>query len=92
MLAPPLRPWPKLWPRPEHGHVQAMQAEGKIRALGVSNFGLGDLKHLLTLGGPPPATLQNKFSPYHAGSAHVNGDDYLSFCLEQGIVTAWRGK
>lgn len=73
------------------GEMRAMQAEGLVRAVGVSNFQITDLESLLahdsaSTGGSVVATLQNKFSPYHPGALHTGGVDYARFCRDKGIT------
>jgi len=70
--------------------MRAMQSEGLVRSIGVSNFHLQDLKSLVEEdsddGGQVVAMLQNKFNPYHQGSLHTSGDDYPLFCRDHNIT------
>ena len=64
-----------------------MKDEGKVRAVGVSNFGVGDLKALADAGLEAPSTLQVKFNVLHPGrTGNAAGEDLLAYCKEHGIV------
>lgn len=54
---------------------------GKIRAIGVSNFEIDDLNHLLPAVSVVPAVNQIK---YHVGHEHTN-DELVNYCRERGI-------
>ena len=64
-----------------------LKAEGKIRALGVSNFLPDDLNALRDVAAAAgrdiltelPATLQSKFSPYHRGGLHPGARTTLKY-------------
>ena len=65
----------------------ALKDEGKVRAVGVSNFGVGDLKALADAGLEAPSTLQVKFNVLHPGrTGNAAGEDLLAYCKEHGIV------
>ena len=65
----------------------ALKDEGKVRAVGVSNFGVGDLKALADAGLEAPSTLQVKFNVLHPGrTGNAAGEDLLAYCKENGIV------
>jgi 2,5-diketo-D-gluconate reductase A len=66
----------------------ALQSEGKIRHLGVSNFGVAELRRLKdAFPDAPPVTLQSKFNPYHRGrTGNAGGDDFLLSSAELGVV------
>ena len=65
----------------------AMKDEGKVRAVGVSNFGVSDLKGLKDAGLEAPSTLQVKFNVLHPGrTGNAAGEDLLAYCKEHGIV------
>jgi len=48
--------------------LEALYAEGKIKALGVSNFGVPLLKELLSYAKVRPSYIQNKYSIYQPGN------------------------
>jgi len=60
---------------------------GKIKALGVSNFGQKDLQELLNVAKVPPVYVQNKFSIYSPGEQQVSEHaSLMAFCLDKGIT------
>ncbi len=60
--------------------LQALQAQGKARSIGVSNFTIRHLNELLAETETVPAVNQVEFHPY------LNQQDLLAFCRAQGIV------
>jgi len=66
----------------------AMQQEGLIRHIGVSNFGTAELSELkASFPDAPPATLQSKFSPYHRGrTGNGGGEDFHAATAELGVA------
>lgn len=61
--------------------------EGKIRALGVSNFDASDLRSLVKSARKKPTVVQNKLDPYHIGKQLDNrGDDIVAYTRREGIV------
>lgn len=85
------------WPSPEEGYadwkqldldtwkgMEELHREGKVRAIGVSNFLPHHLENLLQHGSVRPAVDQIEFHPGHTQEMTVN------YCQEQGIlVQAW---
>jgi 2,5-diketo-D-gluconate reductase A len=65
-----------------------LQKEGKIKHLGVSNFGTSELRALVAaFPHNPPATLQSKFSPYHRGrTGNAGGEDFHGVSAELNVV------
>jgi len=68
--------------------MAALQAQGKIRHIGVSNFGTAELRELkAAFPESPPVTLQSKFSPYHRGrTSNSAGEDFLTVSSELGVT------
>merc|ERR1712025_915434 len=66
----------------------ALQKEGTLRHIGVSNFGPDELRALkAAFPDTPPVTLQSKYSPYHRGrTGNAAGEDYLTVSSELGVV------
>jgi len=66
----------------------ALQKEGTLRHIGVSNFGTDELRELkASFPDAPPVTLQSKYSPYHRGrTGNAGGEDFLSKSSELGVV------
>ncbi|HEX3698231.1 MAG TPA: aldo/keto reductase [Polyangia bacterium] len=65
------------------GAMQALLQQGKIRALGVSNFDLDDLKEAeVLLGGTPIACNQVL---YHLGQRHID-TGLGAYCAQRGIA------
>ncbi len=63
------------WPGMERAH-----AAGHTRSIGVSNFGVDDLRQLLEIATVPPVVDQVQFSPYEYRKA------LLESCRENGIT------
>ena len=45
--------------------MEEMQRKGKLRSLGVSNFGLEDVEGLVQLATVPVSAVQDWFDPFH---------------------------
>jgi diketogulonate reductase-like aldo/keto reductase len=60
--------------------LESLQAGGRARAVGVSNFGRDRLAKLIGSAASTPAVNQVQFSPYHYRRR------LLEYCLAQGIV------
>lgn len=79
------------WPMPEVGDyletwkaLEHMLAEGKTRAIGVSNFTVANLERLAEAGTETPAVNQIEVHPYFVQ------DEVRGYCAEHGIaVEAW---
>ncbi|RKE22076.1 aldo/keto reductase [Streptomyces sp. TLI_171] len=80
------------WPRPMHGNTflniwpvfEQLQAEGRVRAIGVSNFRVPDLELLLKETSVVPALNQVELHPYFPQA------ELRAFHAEHGIATeAW---
>jgi len=77
------------WPKPQHTAdtwraMEAIQAMGKARAIGVSNFLVHHLDRLYETATVAPAVNQIEFSP------HLQSPELVSYCNAQGIVVeAW---
>merc|ERR1712032_1458334 len=78
------------WP---HGPLTAWKAmeklynEGKIRALGVSNFSPSQLQTIIENAQVRPHVIQNKFSIYHWGEApNPTRQNYLAEFRRMGVV------
>lgn len=66
--------------------METLYAEGKIRALGISNFNLRDVQDLLEFASVPPVYLQNKLNVYAIGEQHVSaGESLVAFTRLHGI-------
>ena len=84
-------------PSPEARHeawreMAALQKEGTIKHIGVSNFGTAELRDLKRkFPEAPPATLQSKFNPYHRGrTGNAGGEDFHQASAELGVaITAY---
>jgi methylglyoxal/glyoxal reductase len=64
--------------------LEKVYAEGKVRAIGVSNFQIHHLEDLLSEAKIVPAVNQVEFHPY------LTQKDLLRYCLEKGIqLEAW---
>lgn len=84
------------WPVPEKyvdtwRALERLHDEGKIKAIGVSNFEIHHLRDVMDAGSVTPAVNQIEFHPY------LTQDALLSFCKNEGIrPVAWsplgRGK
>ena len=66
----------------------ALQHEGSLRHLGVSNFGTSEMRELkAAFPDAPPVTLQSKFNPYHRGrTGNAGGEDFHTVSTELGIT------
>ncbi len=77
------------WPKPEHTRatwraMEKLQAEGKARAIGVSNFLRRHLDQLAEHATVPPSINQIEFHP------HLQSNELVSYCSDHGIVVeAW---
>ncbi|KAI8470376.1 MAG: NADP-dependent oxidoreductase domain-containing protein [Monoraphidium minutum] len=60
--------------------LEDLYAQGKVRAIGVSNFNAGEMLELLAMAQVKPAALQVRSDPLEA-NAHL-----LDLCLEHGIA------
>jgi len=65
--------------------MEALHEHGKVRSLGVSNFGTGELQQLLEFARIKPVYVQNKFSIYNPGEQQVGSTPFLPFAREKGI-------
>lgn len=66
--------------------MEALHARGKVRSLGVSNFGRAELEELLAFATVKPVYLQNKFSIYNPGEQQVGSSSILPYAREKGIA------
>mgnify|MGYP001820933274 CR=1 FL=1 len=77
------------WPKPEHTEgtwlaMEEIQAAGKARAIGVSNFLVEHLDQLAETAVVMPSINQIEFHP------HLQSADLVSYCEDRGIVVeAW---
>ncbi len=77
------------WPIPKHSVatwkvLERLHAEGRVRAIGVSNHMISDLEAIMACAEIPPAVNQIEFHPYLQSRA------LLERCRELGIcVQAW---
>ncbi|MFE0458797.1 aldo/keto reductase [Kitasatospora sp. NPDC058965] len=79
------------WPRPMHGSYgniwqafEELAADGRAKAVGVSNFGPAELGHLLGAGSLVPAVNQVELHPYFPQQ------ELRAFHAEHGVATeAW---
>ena len=77
------------WPKPEHTEgtwraMEGMQAAGKARAIGVSNFLVEHLDQLDETATVMPSINQIEFHP------HLQSAELISYCEDRGIVVeAW---
>ncbi|MEA2023759.1 MAG: aldo/keto reductase, partial [Actinomycetota bacterium] len=77
------------WPKPEHTRdtwraMEQIQAAGKARAIGVSNYLTHHLNQLLEHASVVPSINQIEFQP------HLQSPELVSYCNERGIVVeAW---
>ncbi|KAI1312693.1 aldo/keto reductase [Xylaria venustula] len=74
---------------PEHlqkawADLEAIQASGRARSIGVSNFAVEHLKTILQTARVPPALNQIEYHPYLQHSP----DKLLQFCREKSIAVA----
>jgi len=65
--------------------MEALHDRGKVRSLGVSNFGVAELQELLSFARVRPVYLQNKFSVYSPGEQQVGANNILAFAREHNI-------
>jgi diketogulonate reductase-like aldo/keto reductase len=66
--------------------LESMLAEGTIRAIGVSNFGVGELEQLLKTAKVVPHVVQNKFDIYHRGTQFsTSPENLMGFCRQHQI-------
>ena len=69
--------------------MEQLYEEGRIRALGVSNFGRADLENLLEFADVPPVYVQNKFSVYTPGEQRVNHDMSIMSYVKEKDIESW---
>lgn len=73
--------WPAEGDIPETWRaMQELQESGKVRAIGVSNFGVDDLKELLEYADIPPAVNQIRMNVFDIPR------ETATFCAENGIL------
>jgi diketogulonate reductase-like aldo/keto reductase len=73
--------WPvPAMPRSVWQELESIADEGSARAIGVSNYGIGDIERLLEYARIPPAVNQIKFSPFDFA------DEILACCTAHDIV------
>lgn len=65
--------------------MEAMLERGKVRSLGVSNFGAGEMQELLEFARIKPVYVQNKFSVYNPGEQQLGPVPLIPFAREQGM-------
>lgn len=65
--------------------MEQLQTRGKVRSLGVSNFGVSELESLLAFAHVKPVYVQNKFSVYTPGEQQVGNSAISAFAKERGI-------
>lgn len=68
--------------------MEALYKEGKIKALGVSNYEVTDLEELKGYAKVQPATVQNKYDPYNPGShetSAVGHESVLAYCKKNNL-------
>lgn len=70
-------PWQEAWRT-----LEELYAEGKVRAIGVSNFSDHLLRELLAMARVVPAIVQNWMDPFHQDR------EARSFCAEKGAPMA----
>ncbi|BET68832.1 aldo/keto reductase [Opitutales bacterium ASA1] len=64
--------------------MQELHADGRARAIGVSNFLEGDLEEVFALGGVTPTVNQIEFHPY------LQSPELVAFCRARDVqVEAW---
>ena len=67
--------------------MEALVAEGVVKAIGTSNFGTRDMEELRKAAKEPPSTAQIKYNPYHRGRTNnMGGEDFNADCDENGCV------
>ncbi|KAI3320702.1 Aldo/keto reductase [Xylariaceae sp. AK1471] len=67
--------------------LEAIQASGRARSIGVSNFSVSELETILQTARVPPAVNQIEFHPY----LQHTPDKLLDFCREKKIAVAAYG-
>lgn len=67
--------------------MERLYDAGRIRALGVSNFGAAELEGLLAVAQVPPVYVQNKFSVYNPGEQQVSKDSSIMQLLRTKGIT-----
>ncbi|KAI0205641.1 Aldo/keto reductase [Astrocystis sublimbata] len=67
--------------------LEAIQATGRARSIGVSNFSVAQLETILATTRTPPAVNQIEYHPY----LQHNADRLLDFCREKKIAVAAYG-
>mmetsp|Transcript_27407 Transcript_27407/g.63672 ORF Transcript_27407/g.63672 Transcript_27407/m.63672 type:complete len:367 (+) Transcript_27407:44-1144(+) len=73
------------WPVPGGKHVEAylelekLQAQGKVRSIGVSNYAVEDLEELMAACSVPPAINQIEVNPF------LYRKNTIDFCQQKGI-------
>jgi diketogulonate reductase-like aldo/keto reductase len=72
--------WPERGPTWAWPGMERARGAGYARSIGVSNFGVDDLRQLLATAAVPPAVDQVQFSPYEYRTA------LLDWCREHRIV------
>merc|ERR1712151_572495 len=65
--------------------MESLHDQGKVRSLGVSNFGVSELQELLAFARIKPVYVQNKFSIYNPGEQQVGPVSVASFARQNGI-------
>mmetsp|Transcript_93785 Transcript_93785/g.264899 ORF Transcript_93785/g.264899 Transcript_93785/m.264899 type:complete len:572 (-) Transcript_93785:219-1934(-) len=65
--------------------MELLHDQGKVRALGVSNFGISELEELWSFARVKPVYVQNKFSIYSPGEQQVGPTSVLPYARERGI-------
>lgn len=66
--------------------LEAMYDEGKIKALGVSNYNIDELETLIGYARIKPMVLQNKFDIYTQGSQSMGDRSILEYCKKHNII------
>jgi diketogulonate reductase-like aldo/keto reductase len=77
--------WPGEGPQKRHDSWRAMeklQKQGRVKAIGVSNFTIRHLKELIEASDTIPAVNQIEFHPF----IYNEQKELLEFCLDRGIV------
>lgn len=69
--------------------MEDLYHQGRIRALGVSNFGREDLESLLAHASVPPVYVQNKFSIYSPGEQRIDTSRSLLGYLKEKGIASW---
>lgn len=65
--------------------LEQLHARGKVRSLGVSNFGVAELEALLAFASIKPVYVQNKFSVYNPGEQQVGPSSVLAYARNHGM-------